>query len=92
MRAFSHLEKDMSEKQRQSTLAGIAGDLMPNKNMQALGHLVCQFLKGVCDADTEIDTGIGPSEYDLWVKFGGKEHYIVIRHSNNQIAKDRKQS
>ena len=47
-------------------------------------------LSSVADAGTNIDSGGGDGDADLWVKVGGIEYYVNFRKSNNQLAKEGK--
>lgn len=63
-------------------LIGLLGEQVPTSNVQALGHLMRQWLQAaIADAGTTIDTGAGSGAYDLWVKMGGEELLVTIRPS-----------
>jgi hypothetical protein len=56
---------------------------------QELGWLLYEFLEQtVVDAGTKVDTGCGLGSFDLWAKVNGREYYIEIKPSGNQIAAD----
>jgi len=61
------------------------------RDAASVAHEIMTFLEGVKDQGTEIDTGSGMDESDLWVKIGGIEWFITIKKSNAQKAKERNQ-
>jgi hypothetical protein len=60
------------------------------KNAASLASEIMAFLETVKDQGTEIDTGSGMDESDLWVKVGGVEWFINVKKSNAQKAKEAK--
>ena len=58
------------------------------KDAATIASEIMKFLETIKDADTEIDTGSGMEESDLWVKIGGIEWYITIKKSNAQKKKE----
>ena len=58
------------------------------KDAVTMAHELVALLEPIKDHGTEIDTGGGMGEADLWVKIGGVEWFITVRKSNNQIAKE----
>lgn len=64
-------------------MAGLGWD----RGAMSLAHEIRKFLlTSVADQGTGIDSGGSDDNADLWVKVGGVEYYIHIRHSNAQIA------
>jgi len=60
----------------------IVHDIIPadwNTGAISLAHELRQMLKGVVDADTNIDSGGGDGVADLWPIIGGVEYHIQIK-------------
>jgi hypothetical protein len=56
---------------------------------QELGWLLYEFLERVAvDEGTKVDTGCGLGSFDLWAKVGGREYYIEVKPSGNQLRVD----
>lgn len=51
----------------------------PDSNIQAAGHVLYEFLKGV--ADGPVDRGAGLKQYDLWFEYGGTKIYMTLKES-----------
>lgn len=58
------------------------------QNAATVAHEIMNFLDTVKDQGSEIDTGSGMNESDLWVSIGGIEWIITIKKSNAQLRKE----
>lgn len=71
------------EKQQDKVFADMANGLppeaRPDSNVQAAGHVLYEFLKGI--ADGPVDRGAGLKQYDLWFEYGGTKIYMVLKES-----------
>lgn len=86
----------MNEQEKKKYAADVAGmarllpllEAPPCGEVAVLGDMMRNWLyTEVSDNGSAVDSGAGSGSYDLWVKFGGKEIYINLRLSNNELAK-----
>lgn len=66
-------------------------DMLPaewDRRPISLAGEIRSFLQSVKDHGTEIDSGSGNGNADLWVTVQGVEYYINVRPSNAQTARD----
>ena len=73
----------MTEK-RHKKILHIAPREWDMRPMGLVGELKA-LLDAIKDAGTEIDTGTGNGNADLWVMVDGIEFYINVRRSNRQL-------
>lgn len=63
----------------------------PSDNTQALAILMRDWLRAfAADAGTDVDSGLGMGECDLWVKFGGEEVYIRLKGKGVKPSDERR--
>lgn len=73
----------MNQPEQEKTFAQMAASLpeetRPDSNIQAAGHVLYEFLKGI--ADGHVDRGAGLKQYDLWFEYGGTKIYMALKES-----------